>query len=256
MRNNTYISKVSTWQAIQRRECNKRMLVIGGSHSICESEVLAKKGVEVISVEARGWRPNLTACADMAANVAEEVKLLNEDNCVVIHCFDNIAFIARSEEGGTSLYANSHQGIILLKATLFWLARNASLCISKTVLQSSSCWRSSRYFSYHPCQDTCTEPAAPARTTHWTSGRMVSRTAWGGASWSPGGITRIFSSLAVLRTSQFLTLEWKSEWGRDRTTTVGTRPSAPVAGELRQDCGPAAEGAGQDQREGAEEDPG
>ena len=76
------------------------MLVIGGSHSIRESEALAKKGIEVISVAARGWRPNVTACEDMAANVAEAVKQMSEDDCVVIHCFDNIAFMARSEEGG------------------------------------------------------------------------------------------------------------------------------------------------------------
>ncbi len=78
----------------------RKMLLIGGSHSIRESEALAKKGIEVISVAARGWRPNMTACEDMAANVAEVVKQLSEDDCVVIHCFDNIAFMARSEEGG------------------------------------------------------------------------------------------------------------------------------------------------------------
>jgi hypothetical protein len=78
----------------------RKMLVIGGSHSIRESEALAKKGIEVISVAARGWRPNMTACEDMAANVAEAVKQLSDEDCVVIHCFDNIAFMARSEEGG------------------------------------------------------------------------------------------------------------------------------------------------------------
>ncbi len=77
------------------------------------------------------WRPNMTACEDMAANVAEAVKQLSEDDCVVIHCFDNIAFMARSEEGGIFLSANLQQENIILKATLFWQARSGSICIQK-----------------------------------------------------------------------------------------------------------------------------
>jgi hypothetical protein len=98
---------------------SRKMLVIGSSHSIRESEALAKKGIEVISVAARGWRPNVTACEDMAANVAEAVKQLSEDDCVVIHCFDNIAFMARSEEGGDLPIRRSLLESIISKATLF-----------------------------------------------------------------------------------------------------------------------------------------
>ncbi len=170
-------SEPSCDRLVKEDKAAKRMLVIGGSHSIRESEALAKKGVEVISVAARGWRPNMTACEDMAANVAEAVKLLTEDDCVVIHCFDNIAFMARSEEGGTFLFASLHQEIIISKATLFWPVRNVSLCISETVLLFSSCWRSLRCSFYHLCHDTCTEPAAHVRTMRRTSGRTALRIA-------------------------------------------------------------------------------
>ncbi len=49
---------------------------------------------------ARGWRPNLTACEDMAARVEEAVAEMSADDFCLIHCFDNIAYMARSEEGG------------------------------------------------------------------------------------------------------------------------------------------------------------
>jgi hypothetical protein len=35
-----------------------KILVIGGSHSICEAEELAKRGYDVISCGVSGWRPN------------------------------------------------------------------------------------------------------------------------------------------------------------------------------------------------------
>jgi hypothetical protein len=80
----------------------RKILVIGGSHSIREAEALSSRGFEVISMAASGWRPNLTACEDMAARVEEaEVEMTSDDFCLV-NCFDNIAYMARSEEGGGS----------------------------------------------------------------------------------------------------------------------------------------------------------
>jgi hypothetical protein len=80
----------------------RKILVIGGSHSIREAEALSERGFEVISAAARGWRPNLTACEDMAAKVEEAVQRMSSDDLCLVHCFDNIAYMARSEEGGTS----------------------------------------------------------------------------------------------------------------------------------------------------------
>jgi hypothetical protein len=77
-----------------------KILVIGGSHSIREAEELAKRGYEVVSCGVRGWRPNMTAIQDMTEKVAEAVKDLSEGDIVIIHCFDNVAYMARSEEGG------------------------------------------------------------------------------------------------------------------------------------------------------------
>ncbi len=84
------------------------------------------------------YTKNMTACEDMAANVAEAVKQLSEDDCVVIHCFDNIAFMARSEEGGICPSVSSHQETTTSKATLSWRARKGSTCTSKTARQYST----------------------------------------------------------------------------------------------------------------------
>ncbi len=78
----------------------KKALVIGGSHTLREGKELASRGYEVICCAVPGWRPNKTACEDMAEKVAEAVTQLSPDDIVVIHCFDNISFMARSEEGG------------------------------------------------------------------------------------------------------------------------------------------------------------
>jgi len=78
----------------------RKILVIGGSHSIREAEALSERGFEVISVAVRGWRPNLTACEDMAAKVEEAVQRMSSGDLCLVHCFDNIAYMARSEEGG------------------------------------------------------------------------------------------------------------------------------------------------------------
>ncbi len=59
---------------------NKKALVIGGT-------ILAERGYNVITCNVSGWRPNKTACEDMAEEVIEV-------------CFDNVAFMARSEKGG------------------------------------------------------------------------------------------------------------------------------------------------------------
>jgi hypothetical protein len=90
---------------------NWRNLVISGSPSFRVSKAPAKRGVEVISIVARGWIPNLTTCEDMEANVAKAVKLMTEEDYVVIHCFDNIAYMARSRS------ENSPPVITILKAT-------------------------------------------------------------------------------------------------------------------------------------------
>ncbi len=77
-----------------------KILVIGGSHSIREAEELAKRGYEVVSCGVSRWRPNMTAIQDMTEKVAEAVKDMSEGDIVLIHCFDNVAYMARSEEGG------------------------------------------------------------------------------------------------------------------------------------------------------------
>ncbi len=78
----------------------KKILVIGGSHAIREGKVLADRGFEVVLCAVSGWRPNKSAIEDMEAKVADAVQQLGKDDIVLIHCFDNVAFMARSDEGG------------------------------------------------------------------------------------------------------------------------------------------------------------
>jgi hypothetical protein len=75
-------------------------LVIGGSHAIREGESLKDLGYDVITCAVRGWRPNKSAVEDMTERVSEALLEISEDDIIVVHCFDNVVYMARSEEGG------------------------------------------------------------------------------------------------------------------------------------------------------------
>jgi hypothetical protein len=77
-----------------------KFLCIGGSHAKREGKLLSDMGYEVITCAVAGWRPNKSAALDMAARVEEALQHLTEDDIVVVHCFDNVSYMARSEEGG------------------------------------------------------------------------------------------------------------------------------------------------------------
>jgi hypothetical protein len=86
------------------RFCNeestvRKVLMIGGSHARREAEVFAETGYEVVTCAVGGWRPNKTAIDDMTEKVSEAITAQSDDDIMVIHCFDNIAYMARYEEG-------------------------------------------------------------------------------------------------------------------------------------------------------------
>jgi hypothetical protein len=78
----------------------RRYLFIGGSHAASEGNVMADRGHEVIVCAVSGWRPNKTAVEEMAAKVEEALRELSPNDVIVLHLFDNVAYMARSEEGG------------------------------------------------------------------------------------------------------------------------------------------------------------
>jgi hypothetical protein len=77
-----------------------RFLLIGGSHTIREANSLSDRGYSVVTCSHRGFRPNLTACKEMAAKVEEALKSCNQSDVIIVHCYDNVAYMARTEEGG------------------------------------------------------------------------------------------------------------------------------------------------------------
>jgi len=77
-----------------------KFLTIGGSHSIREGKSLAAKGYDVLTCAIGGWKPTESACKEMTASVEKSLASLTNDDIVVVHCWDNIAFMARTEEGG------------------------------------------------------------------------------------------------------------------------------------------------------------
>jgi hypothetical protein len=77
-----------------------KFLFIGGSHSLREAQCLAAKSYDVVTCAVSGWRANKTACEEMAEKVQEALRGLCEDDVIVVHCTDNTAFTARTEEGG------------------------------------------------------------------------------------------------------------------------------------------------------------
>jgi uncharacterized membrane protein YgcG len=82
------------------KQKKRKFLCIGGSHAIREAETLAARGYEVITCAVQGWRPNVSAVQNMVTAVEEALQSMDEDDIVVVHCLDNIAYMARSEEGG------------------------------------------------------------------------------------------------------------------------------------------------------------
>jgi hypothetical protein len=83
---------------VEKEKKSVKFLVIGGSHAKRESQVLVERGFEVLACTV--GRPNKTAGEEMAVQVEAPLQRLTEDDIVVVHCFDNIAYMARSEEGG------------------------------------------------------------------------------------------------------------------------------------------------------------
>jgi hypothetical protein len=49
---------------------------------------------------ASGWRPNKTAVEEMCEKAEEALKMVSTNDVVVLHLFDNVSYMARSEEVG------------------------------------------------------------------------------------------------------------------------------------------------------------
>jgi hypothetical protein len=77
-----------------------RFLFIGGSHTLKKAQCLADKGYKVITCAVSGWRANKNASEEIAEKVQEALRGLCEDDIIVVHCCDNTALMARTEEGG------------------------------------------------------------------------------------------------------------------------------------------------------------
>jgi hypothetical protein len=78
----------------------RRYLFIGGSHAKKEGNAMADRGHEVIICAASGWRPNKTAVEEMVSKVEEALLKMTPNDVIVLHLYDNIAYMARLEEGG------------------------------------------------------------------------------------------------------------------------------------------------------------
>ncbi len=79
---------------------SRRYLFVGGSHAIKEGNAMADRGNEVIICAASGWRPNKTTVEELVVKVEEALRELTSNDVIVLHLYDNIAYMARSEEGG------------------------------------------------------------------------------------------------------------------------------------------------------------
>jgi hypothetical protein len=61
----------------------------------------------VIICSASKWCPNKTAVEEMMVKVEEALSELTPNNVIILHLYDNIAYMARSERGGTYQSASS-----------------------------------------------------------------------------------------------------------------------------------------------------
>ncbi len=101
---------------------------------------MADRGHEVIVSAVRGWRPNKTAVEEMAARAEEALRELSPNDVVVLHLFDNVAYMARSEEGG-DLPAHSSTASFTSRETWSWRGRTGSSCSSRTHCHCCGCLR-------------------------------------------------------------------------------------------------------------------
>jgi hypothetical protein len=65
-----------------------------------EAEYLSDRGYEVLTCAVGGWRANKTAGEEMAVYVEKALGEMDAEDVIAVHCCDNTAFMARSEEGG------------------------------------------------------------------------------------------------------------------------------------------------------------
>jgi hypothetical protein len=155
-----------------------KFLFIGGSHALREAQCMANKGYEVITCAVSGWRANKTASEEMAEQVQEALRGLCEDDIIVVHCCDNTAFMARTEEGG-DLPIRNISGEYHVEGDLVVASKERLFMFFKNCLPSSHCLRAGWLSSSHPCHVTCTPAAASARSMRRTGPSQVSRSTSG-----------------------------------------------------------------------------
>jgi hypothetical protein len=78
---------------------SRQYLYVGGSQAIKEGNAMAHRGHEVL-ISASGWRPNKTAVEELVVKVKEALRELTSNDVIVLHLYDNIVYMARTEEGG------------------------------------------------------------------------------------------------------------------------------------------------------------
>jgi hypothetical protein len=78
-----------------------QVVIIWPDSPFRDTAILKDRGYDVMTCAVRGWRPNKSAPEDRAERVSEALQEINEDDIIVVHCFDNVVYMARSErEGG------------------------------------------------------------------------------------------------------------------------------------------------------------
>jgi hypothetical protein len=125
---------------VQEENRKPKFLIIGGSHALQEGEVLAGKGYEVITCAVSGWRANKTASEEMAEKVQEALRGLCEDDIIVVHCCDNTAFMARTEDGGDLPIRRLITGEFHVEGDLVVASKERLYMFFKTAFHSSPSW--------------------------------------------------------------------------------------------------------------------
>ncbi len=101
----------------------------------------------VLACAVGGWRPNKTAGEEMAVQVEAALQRLTEDDIIVVHCFDNIAFMARSEEGVICPSGDIRMASFTWRAIWHWQEKLVFICFSETVSHFCAFWREGSWCS-------------------------------------------------------------------------------------------------------------
>ncbi len=83
----------------------------------------------------------MSAIQNMVTAVEEALRAMTEDDVVIVHCLDIIAYMVRSEEGGGLPIRRFVDGSYHIEGDLVPVSKERLFMFLRTAFRYSGCWR-------------------------------------------------------------------------------------------------------------------